>query len=352
MKSIIICLSILFSLVSCGEKGERGKAKFKLVVGNILNASPSSFTGGLLIMGRRADGGQSFVLSFTPGLELSLQKGPWEFATIGWTNAIGGQMMTGPQQCSHQYIELRDDVQTIAFNMSANNCVSVKTSGGDQFADPQFMTLINGTSTVGFKSLYVTDCLTIDTVTGTCAQANGSSTVQSFRVTIPPQVTGIAVSAPEGLSACVPMSSGYATSNLRIPFGGISGFIRTDLSMYSSAGDCTGASDFAMSYQHGLADAADGVSMMGPTGNPLFANSDFFYMGLWESSTTPPSGMVKGEVWEQATTNLSVTPNTVIGDYLYFDGASWHTINASQILFSNGEIYFQDSQSYLFVKHL
>ena len=306
-----------------------------------MNASAESFTGGLLIMGRRADGAQSFILPFTTGLELDLQKGAWEFATIGWTAAVTGKM-TGPQQCSHQQVELRDDLQTITFNMSAQNCVNARIEMGKEFADSQYMKLTNGSGTIGFKKTALLVCSVLDDIAGTCSLASGSSTINSYKVIIPPDLKGINFSAPPALlSACTVVSSGISYSNLTLPVGGNSGFMKMDLGLYTSA-DCSGTPQ-THAYQHGLAKPLAGISMMSPR-NALPATS-FHYLGEWSTGGVVATGN-RGDVYLVTNTSTS-SPTASIGTKIYFNGASWDTSISGQISILNGRVYF-DGEAYSF----
>lgn len=343
--SHLFFLMILLLTVSCGEKGDSGKASFKLAVGSIMNASADSFTGGLLIMGRRADGAQSFILPFTTGLELDLQKGAWEFATIGWTAAVSGKM-TGPQQCSHQQVELRDDLQIITFNMSTSNCVNSRIEFDKEFADSQYMKLTNGSGTIGFKKTVLSVCSVLDDSAGTCSLAYGSSTINSYKVIIPPDIKGINYSAAQALlSDCNVVSSGSSYSNLTLPVGGNSGFLKMDLKLYNS-GDCSGTVQ-TYSYQHGLAKPLAGISMMSPRN--AFPAATFHYLGEWSSGGFVTGG-ARGDVY-LITTAATSSPSATIGSKIFFDGSSWSNSISGQISIIGGRIYFDgDANSYLFVK--
>lgn len=113
-------------------------------------------------MGRRIEGGQSFKLRFTEGLALDLQKGNWEFATIGWFETGYNGNMQGNQKCSYRQVELKEDNQSIAFEMSAASCFTLTTSQGEKFADSQFLNLNSGSST--FRTLKINTCGSIDSV--------------------------------------------------------------------------------------------------------------------------------------------------------------------------------------------
>ncbi|MBC7428014.1 MAG: hypothetical protein H7336_05340 [Bacteriovorax sp.] len=345
MKQLILFLMVFILAVSCGGKGDTGKASFKLSLGKMSNASASYFNGGLLILGHRLDETQSFSLAYTDGLQLDLQKGAWEFATIGWTLASSGQM-TGPQQCSYQYVELRDDNQSINFSMSPDNCRSLKTSMNDQFADSQFIKLTNASGTIGFKRLHISVCSSVDAV-GTCNFASGSSTINSFKVSIPATVKGVSVtSAPALTSNCVQIISGNASSDLTLPLGGKSGFIKMNIGIYNSA-DCSGTPAIH-TYNHGFGEVQTGFSITSSSIN-LTGASAVNYVGDWAGLTVPlNSGYLKGDIFH-VTSNISALSATP-GDTIYFNGSSWVNY-ISPVTVINGMPYFDNELfAYMFIK--
>lgn len=221
MKKLLFILMISFMIVSCGQKSEPSKAKFKIFSGNLTNPQ-ATFLGGLLIMGRSVDGTQSFTMAYQSGLELELKKGSWEFATIGW---IGTKPMEGNQQCSYQAAEISADVFTVNFNMTRQGCLNLSTSEGNRFTDPIFYNFINGTYN-GFKKLQVKTCADI-------TSCSTQTLPSSYRVEIPTLLKGISSNIGSGslISSCI---SGMAASNITPPHGGANGFIGMKITIFSS----------------------------------------------------------------------------------------------------------------------
>lgn len=345
MKQVILFLMISILAVSCGGKGDTGKASFKLSLGNMLNANASYFSGGLLIIGHRLDDSQSFTLAYTDGLQLDLQKGAWEFATVGWTSAVNGPM-TGPQQCSYQLVELRDDIQSINFSMSQSNCRTLKSTMNDQMADSQYFKVTYASGTVGFKKLALSVCSSID-ANQTCTLAYGSSTINSYQVSIAADVKGVVVgSLPTITSNCMTVSGGFSYSELTLPYGGDSGFLGMNLGLYNSA-DCSGTA-VSKKYNHGLAELQTDYSSMSSV-NGKSGYGSFNYLGDWSSPSAPPnSGYVKGDMYKTSS-NISGLGSTA-GDSIYFNGTNWGNLY-TQVTIIDGAPYFDaDFNAYLFIK--
>src|SRR5438445_7054140 len=98
MKKIFSLMLIAILTTACGSKG-KSQTSFKILSGNIMAASVTTFPGGILIMGRTLDDTQSFISAYSSDMVLELKKGDWEFATIGW---MGASPITGNQQCAYQ----------------------------------------------------------------------------------------------------------------------------------------------------------------------------------------------------------------------------------------------------------
>ena len=350
MKSPILLLAILFALLSCGEKGETAKTNFNLKLGAAVT-TPAAFTGGLLLTGRRTDGSQKFMLALTNELELTLQKGAWEFATIAWTAPIAGKKMTGPHICSYQQVEIRDDNQSVTFNMNLNNCHSASVGQPNAFSESQYYSILNsGSSTIGFKRLALLECSTID-IDGSCSMAYGSSTFQSYKIVIPSFAVGIQASSVQDLSECGAFSSGTDFSNFQIPIGGANGFIRTNIKMFQNS-SCieSGSSTSSYSYAKGFANAVPNYSMLSPSFDPTLSNAYFNYISQWNAGgIVSTTGRLKGDLLLITATSTTVPPANT-GDYVYFNGTSFQQLPATGINIVDGKVYFNDQNVYMFIK--
>jgi hypothetical protein len=336
MNKIFLLILISIVTISCGSKSDAGKASFKLTLGNLTAANASNFPGGLLIAGHRLDDSQSFTLAFTDGLVLELQKGTWEFATVGWTMAANGPM-TGPQKCSYQLVEVRDDNQAITFNMNEANCRTAVANDGKQFTDSLFYKLTNSSGTVGFKKLQVGFCSNIGT-NQICTPETGTPIVQSLRISIPANLKGISVGAALPLvSNCISVStvSGTLTQTiLTLPYGGKTGFLRTDISLFSSS-DCSGVPNKII-YDHGLAEPIIGVSNM--SFSNTYNGDHINYHGNWADNSNPTTGHIGDTFFK-----------LMYGNYIYLSAtdSDWHVIPLS---FSDGRPYIDDDYTYLYIK--
>jgi sugar lactone lactonase YvrE len=223
MKKFLFIFLISIPIVSCGQKGQQSKTKFKILSGK-LTATAASFPGGLLLYGRSLEGAQSFIVPYKPELELVLVKGSWEFAIIGW---MGPNPLEGHQQCSYQKVEINSEFYTINLNVNNEDCLNLVTENGNRLTDPIFYNLIGGTFN-GFKKLQVRTCGDLDNCT---AQVKPFS----YKVEIPSSFKGIAFPAgfTHGLhSKCI---TSLTANNIALPYGGENGFIGLKISVYNTA---------------------------------------------------------------------------------------------------------------------
>ncbi len=208
---ILFLLMILF-LVSCGPKSESTKAKFKIFSGySAVHASV--FPGGILIMGKNSEGDQSFILPYKDNLELTLKKGNWNLAAIGW---MGPNTMTGSQKCGVVRVEVRADSLDVPFTMTTDACKATYSSealsgdGEGYFSDSMFYySDIVTDKQIGFKKLSVS-----------------SSYSSSYKIIIPIHLEGGVLTnqaLSDGLSSECYLST--ATAAATPPHGGVKGFI-------------------------------------------------------------------------------------------------------------------------------
>ncbi len=246
MKNIFLIVVIALLAVSCGPKGS-AKTNFKIFSGAIIDPAVT-FPGGLLVMGRSLDNTQSFILPYNSTLELTLQKGNWEFASIGWK---GLNPMEGAQECAYQQANITTDSFSLTFNMTYANCLNTKTAQANYFSAPQYYnnTLSANGIPVGFKTLNVTECL--PAMLGSCAAPVMPT---SFKIDVLPHLQGISTTAAIGFSSnCVNPTAGAAAtalSNLTPPWGGPTGFIGMRITTFTGA-NCSGiAKDYI--FDHGF----------------------------------------------------------------------------------------------------
>jgi hypothetical protein len=347
MKLVILFLFILLTVISCGGKKETGKASFRLLLGGSIAAQVTNqFPGGLLLMGRRIEGGQSFKLRFTEGLSLDLLKGNWEFATIGWFEAGYNGHMQGNQKCSYRQVELKEDNQSIAFEMSKDSCLTLTSSQGEKFADSQFLNLSNGSST--FRTLKINTCQSLDS--SQCNQHTGL--VKSVRITIPAELEGISVGVgTDGLSECINIANGYGEKYLTLPLGGSSGFIKTHITKFDDSNCLSGTSIETLVYPDGLGGRADFKSKLSPANSVTSAGVIFKYKGIWGDISAFPAPGSNGDTYKLAVDiNLQGYP-AYPGDFIVFRNGNWESVLESNEMSvsADGKIYFSSYMAYLFL---
>lgn len=292
----------------------------------------ATFPGGMLVMGRKTDDSQSFIIRYSPNLELEVSKGSWEFASIGW---MGANPLEGIQQCSYQRVEIGSDIFTVNFNMNYQACLQASTLDGQRFVDPMFYNQMNGTLN-GFKKLTVKTCANIDTNCST------QTPPASFRVEMRTDLKGLKLISgalnPFG-SNCISDASG-GVSNITPPHGGKNGFIGMKISIFSDQ-NCT---NFVSSYHfdHGFGEVLDrtfyenGANVQRRAALSVDVNSadasiaQTPFAGVHSDPQNAPAVTIGTKalfVYGNSTSNMtlsspSVFLGTTFGDYLYFDGTS------------------------------
>jgi hypothetical protein len=259
---ILFLLMILF-LVSCGPKSESTKAKFKIFSGYSA-VQASIFPGGILIMGKNSEGDQSFILPYKENLELTLKKGNWNLAAIGW---MGDKPMTGSQKCGVVRVEVRADSLDVPFTMTQDACKATYSSealsgdGEGYFTYSSFYYSGNDVNKqIGFKKLSVS-----------------SSSSYSYKVKIPIHLKGGVLSNPalsDGLSSdCYAANTDAAATP---PHGGVNGFIGVNILTFANSG-CSGAVT-PVFFPHGT--GAEATTTSGTNYSPEFVNSNYDYATL------------------------------------------------------------------------
>lgn len=351
MKSAILYLCLLLSIVSCGEKKESAKTNFKILLSGTSSVLAVDYPAGLLLMGRRIEGGQSFVVKFEENLELNLNKGDWEFMAIGWTGATG-VAMEGAQKCSYQRVELRDNAQDVRFSMSKNNCANLRTHLGEEISSTQFI-MNSSSSTITFKPISFKMCSQLDYSSGLCVSPSNAAS-SSARIILPAKMEGIASAAPE-LSECVNFNaSGVGSVNLYAPAGGENGFIRTNLEVYQNP-NCAGVATKKYSFAKGLGSIVVPLAAMSapvaisPTGSFEASKMGILrYQGAWTSANLPAA--VAGNLYLDSVGHAS--SSIPVNYYMYHNGFEWRGLSPSQILINGAtsKVYFTNTAYTLFIE--
>jgi hypothetical protein len=335
MKKIFCLILIALLTTACGSKG-KSQTSFKILSGNLTTASVTTFPGGILIMGHTLDDTQSFVSAYTTDMVLELQKGDWEFATIGW---MGVNPITGNQQCAYQRASVQTDDFTLSFNMSYEACFKMQTSDGKWFTDPLYYNAIGGTLS-GFKKLSIGTC---SNIASNCSTLNNPG---SFRINIPAHNKGIfsSTALTDLTSVCV----NGTDSALTPPHGG-HGFIGLDITYFSGTA-CSGTA-YSYHFNHGFGEKLDqtyvdaaGVtqtrravlSLDGSATNADIARIDLHPMGTWSVTNAFPTALADDLYMYTGATMLTVSPYPTAGKFILYNGTSWtafaETANVKLIL--------------------
>lgn len=321
MKTIIFLLLITSVFAtSCGQKAKSQKTKFKIFSGNLVDAM-ATFPGGLLVLGRSLDDQQKFILPFTPGLELNLKKGSWEFATIGWMGALP---IEGQTQCSHQVVQINSDAFTVNFNMTHQGCLMLSTLDGSRFTDPLYFYDQIGVN-YGFKKLNVGTCTNLD---------NCSSQVNHYiRISLIHKIEGLTSNLPVSdlTSACV-----YSTgTNLTPPYGGVDGFLETSITTYVDSSCNIPIKTYK--FEHGFGEILDQTLPVVSRGALSLNNNTLDtgpalspFMGVYSDDLAVPS--IGGLYYYNGTNDTThyldtsaILATAFTGNYIYFDGTNWIT---------------------------
>lgn len=333
MKKLVILTCMLFLTVSCGDK-PGAKSSFKIISSNMSDPQVT-FPGGVLVMGRHTDGSQSFVLPWTPSLELVLKKGSWDFATIGWE---GPNPIEGNQKCAFAKADVNSDVFAVEFNMNYQNCLHGSASDGSRFTSPLFY-YASGGNYLGFKTLTVNSCpnLASDCNDVTMAPVN------TFKVVIPVNLVGVQVLSglTKGLSTQCVVTNNLGESNVTPPYGGPRGFITTNIITFNSQADCeSGYRINDYSFPHGFGKPLDRPYVLGDTTydtkrgavsiNPYATNSilaltPLVFKGEHSNNAAYPLSPATNDIYKYTGTSglIAVSP----GSYIWFDGSGWVPIS-------------------------
>jgi hypothetical protein len=314
MKKFIFIFMLSLLATSCGQKAETSKAKFKIFSGNIIDV-PTTFPGGLMIMGRSIDGMQSFKVLYQPGVELELKKGGWDFATIGW---VGANPMEGNQKCAFQRIDIQSDIFTVNFNMNNQSCLATFGVEGNRFTDPKFYEQPDAVTFNGFKKLKVGHCSNLDS----CSPAYSFY----FKVSIPTELRGIAGSTGVGPSLKSLCTTAGTISNITPPHGGPGGFIGTQITTFNDSNCLNPTKSYF--FHHGFAEILNetdstGVSFRGALSLDVAATNAIVALKPFggELTVNSTTGLVQASYYIYKNgTNLTVSSGSASsGDYIYYD---------------------------------
>lgn len=245
MSKVIILLAISLLVVSCGEKKGTSSVKLKLFQSSITTGTDMS--GGILLMGRSADGLNSFrtsVGSMTESLSLDLAKGRWEFAAVGWSSANGP--MTGENRCAYtEFVDLKETDVNITFNLSQARCLT--DFNGNQFSDSNYLT-----SAGKFLEFFPILCNVNTAGDPGCMSSSNPTSLMSYRITYRPEAKGMVTGNFKGLSSnCLVIGSAVRA---RIPVtSDVNGSpLKVSLSLFKNS-TCDGNPELSYDFNNGIA---------------------------------------------------------------------------------------------------
>lgn len=245
MSKVIILLAISLLVVSCGEKKGTSSVKLKLFQSSITTGTDMS--GGILLMGRSADGLNSFrtsVASTTESLSLDLAKGRWEFAAVGWSNVNGP--MTGENRCAYtDFVDIKETDVNVTFNFSQSRCLT--DFNGNQFSDSNYLTF-----TGKFLEFFPVMCNVNSAGDAGCMYTSNSTSIMSYKVIYKPEAKGLVTGNFKGLSSnCLVIGNAVRT---RIPVTSDTNGspLKVSLSLFKNS-NCDGNSELNYDFNNGIA---------------------------------------------------------------------------------------------------
>jgi len=245
MSKVIALLLLSLLAVSCGQKKSTSSVKLKLFQSSITTGADMS--GGILLMGRSADGLNSFrtsVGSMTESLSLDLAKGRWEFAAVGWTNVNGP--MTGENRCAYtEFVDLKETDVNVTFNLSQSRCLT--DFNGNQFSDSNYLT-----SAGKFLEFSPVMCNVNTAGDPGCMYPSNPTSIMSYKITYRPEVKGLVTGNFKGLSSnCLVIASSIRA---RIPVtSDINGSpLKVSLSFFKNL-NCDGNPELNYDFHNGIA---------------------------------------------------------------------------------------------------
>lgn len=144
--SLLVFLILLASLASCG--GQKTSATLQ-VTNSALSVANSTYSGGLVIMGKSSEGEFTVPVSFGSGsgnsVTLELTKGVWTFSAVAWE---GANPFEGDTLCSSKTVDITKDKVSVNLDLSYAKCALQEDAFGDN-------TYHSGNA---FRSLQIATC--------------------------------------------------------------------------------------------------------------------------------------------------------------------------------------------------
>jgi hypothetical protein len=209
--------------MSCGAK--KGATQF-MVTNSALTASNSSFTGGLVIMGKSAKSKFVVPIAYSTGtssaVTLDLDKDTWDFWAVGWS---GTGLFEGIAKCDALIgVSISQDSQTVNLKLTDTNCANMTSFFGENayynagtfkpfhlitcgvfYTDMTFTTEIQGTTSYNYcQTPTISEEFTLH--------------AKAFKL----EIAGVVGTTPTtSLSECFPLTSGFNLTSKNLPVRGL-----------------------------------------------------------------------------------------------------------------------------------
>lgn len=236
----LFLLIYLFVLNGCFlDQGSstHSNVKFQMVS----NLGGNGAAGGLILYAINKDvNTQRAIILDSNVINLQLEKGNWEFVTIGWGGAGGAPTaLTGELKCGRVSKRLEKSEESLSFTFSSSNCNDnffspslFRTPGNPQLTKP--IRLINCSSIV--NSVAGGDC---DSSKGIAQQISYKIRVLGHPVLPRGNLLGLFGNNPNSLETdCISepsATSSVTTTNIRLPYGSLGFFMPVAIDIYSDS---------------------------------------------------------------------------------------------------------------------
>ncbi len=247
MKNLVLFLSTLLLVLSCGKKAGTSQTKISIMGGAMLGSGPQ-MNGGIIVVGHRLDDSENFhigLLNASDEKVIDLVKGQWEFAAIGWEGGPNG-VFTGANRCAYSgIINLYSNDTAITFNLDYATCANIPGHGAI-VSHPDYMAAV-GVLANQFKPVIVQSCSTLVMPVTGVASCTGIGLTGSVKIIAAggKKTAGSMSPLPSLETSCIPISStGIASTVIGLPVGNIvngkkENLIDTMVLAFQSA-DCSG----------------------------------------------------------------------------------------------------------------
>lgn len=170
----IICLLLFAAACGVGKKAQTSVG-LKIFTSSLIS-NPQYVNGGIVLVGRKVDGLDHFVMGLNSGDEfIDLAQGPWEFVVLGWEDTTSnGLKMNGTTRCDYQIANLNTSQMTLNFTLNSARCAIALGAQGNIARD--FLTSPLG----NISKLKFNFCENINLSAGAFSTCTNPTTAQLF----------------------------------------------------------------------------------------------------------------------------------------------------------------------------